>query len=79
MTTLSIELANEGDITSLAKLYCESFRELFRHIGLPPDTGPAVIEAMWRASGTLTVRRYTLYVMFWCRPFVIEHFLMLVV
>ena len=53
----NVELANEGDISALAELYCESFQELFTHIGLPPDSGPSVIEAQWRATGTLTVRR----------------------
>lgn len=52
-----VELANEGDVAALARLYCEGFQELFAHIGLPRDAGPSIIEAQWRSFGTLTVRR----------------------
>jgi hypothetical protein len=52
-----VELANEGDVTALARLYCECFKDLLTHIGLPADAGPEVVEGLWRSFGTLTVRR----------------------
>jgi hypothetical protein len=53
-----VDLANERDVPTLAKLYCESFSCLFEHIGLARDSGPAIIEAQWRSKGKLVLSRY---------------------
>jgi GNAT superfamily N-acetyltransferase len=53
-----VGLAHESDIPRIAELYCESFRELFSHIGLDPAVGPEVIESQWRAKGRTTMLRW---------------------
>lgn len=53
----SVDLAHECDVSSVARLYCASFRELFAQIGLPKDAGPAVIEAHWRSRGDVALAR----------------------
>ena len=54
---LGVGLAHEADVPALAALYCDGFSALFRHIGLSPDSGPAVIEALWRSKGDLALAR----------------------
>lgn len=56
--SFGVDLANERDVPTLAKLYCESFASLFEHIGLPKDCSPAIIEANWRSKGKLVLSRW---------------------
>jgi hypothetical protein len=56
---LGVGLAHESDVPALAALYCEAFRDLFQHIGLPAHSGPAVLESLWRSKGNLALARCT--------------------
>mgnify|MGYP005992908009 CR=1 FL=1 len=53
----SVDLAHECDVSTMAKLYCSSFADLFEEIGLPKDAGPKVIEAHWRSRGDVALAR----------------------
>mmetsp|Transcript_27746 Transcript_27746/g.46908 ORF Transcript_27746/g.46908 Transcript_27746/m.46908 type:complete len:271 (-) Transcript_27746:1151-1963(-) len=53
----SVDLAHECDVSTMAKLYCSSFADLFEEIGLPKDAGPQVIEAHWRSRGDVALAR----------------------
>lgn len=51
-----VEIAVETDIPVLAVLQYQAFSAILRHIGLPPDRGPALIEAQWRAKGPAVLK-----------------------
>jgi hypothetical protein len=51
-----VEIAVESDIPVLAVLQYQAFSAILRHIGLPPDRGPALIEAQWRAKGPAVLK-----------------------
>jgi hypothetical protein len=50
-TPNGVDLAKESDIPVLAVLQYQSLAHVFNYIGLPPDRGPALIEAQWRSKG----------------------------
>lgn len=54
----NVDLAHECDVSRIARIYCNSFSELFSHIGLPEDAGPSVIEAHWRSRGDVALARW---------------------
>lgn len=56
--TNGVSLAHESDIPRIAELYCESFRDLFQHIGLDPEAGPEIIESLWRTRGRTALLRW---------------------